>query len=122
MKWIVFVTLSSFGAGLRWLFNHYGEKYFEAIPIPMGTLLANSLGAFLIGWIYASYSQSKLNISGPLFLLLIIAFLGSLTTFSSFALDSIKLFQNGLWNWALLNIFLNNFFALSLCYLGIKLN
>ncbi|MCB9026049.1 MAG: CrcB family protein [Bdellovibrionaceae bacterium] len=120
MNWILFVSLSALGAGLRWGFALLSHRYMDHFPIPLGTLLANGFGAFLIGWLYIQYTHGKTSLPAQVYIISIVAFLGSLTTFSSFALETIKLFQNGQWTWGSLNIFLNNVISLGLCYIGIK--
>lgn len=59
---------------------------------PWGTLLVNVLGCFLIGFIWALCQKWQCHESIKYFL--ITGVLGGLTTFSTFGLDAIMLFQN----------------------------
>ncbi|MGG5371226.1 fluoride efflux transporter CrcB [Enterococcus sp. AZ196] len=61
---------------------------------PLGTLVANVLGCFLFSWI-VKHILTDIDISARLVLGLGVGFCGALTTFSSFALDTMKLVQAG---------------------------
>lgn len=61
---------------------------------PIGTLIINLLGAFLIGCI-AEYLNQHSAAPAQLRLLLITGFLGGYTTFSAFSLESATLLQRG---------------------------
>lgn len=77
-----------FGAVLRWLFG----LLLPAAPLlAWGTLAANWTGALLIGFCaeWVSHPQWRL--------LLITGFLGSLTTLSSFSLETVGMMQQGRW-------------------------
>ena len=63
---------------------------------PMGTLAANTLGAFLIGLFTVLFLDKNL-LPSPYREMLIIGFLGGLTTFSSFCYDSFLLYSAGRW-------------------------
>ncbi|WP_133129427.1 fluoride efflux transporter CrcB [Legionella yabuuchiae] len=92
-----------------------GAKY------PYGTLLVNCLGSFLIGFTM-SYLMERMAFGAEQWrLFLVIGFLGSYTTFSSFAWETWALYNNGQWVSALLNIVLNNLGTLLLVILGIQL-
>ena len=50
-----------------------------------------------------------------------IGFLGALTTFSTFSLDTLLLMQQGDWAKAMLNVFLNVGLSLSAAFIGLSL-
>jgi len=87
---------------------------------PWGTLSANVLGSFLIGFIIILITHI-LGLSEFWRLFLIVGFLGGFTTFSSFSLDAITLFQNELWGKALVYIFSSCLLSLLATILGIYL-
>ncbi|THV25345.1 fluoride efflux transporter CrcB [Peteryoungia ipomoeae] len=61
---------------------------------PYGTLTVNIVGSFLIGLLVELLAR-KLNGSMDLRLFLVVGFLGGFTTFSSFSLDALALFERG---------------------------
>lgn len=61
---------------------------------PLGTLLVNLLGCFIFSWI-VKHILSDIDVSARLVLGIGVGFCGALTTFSSFALDTMKLVQSG---------------------------
>ena len=61
---------------------------------PFATLFANVIGCLLAGVLYTLMSQ-KDSTNQQLYLTIIIGFCGGLTTFSSYALQSLGLMQTG---------------------------
>jgi len=59
---------------------------------PVGTLAANVLGSFLMGLAVAWLIDRDLARFAPLIL---VGFLGAYTTFSTYALDALKLWERG---------------------------
>ena len=86
---------------------------------PYGTLMVNVLGSLLLGMIYAGLQQQLLTEQWRL--ILGIGFLGALTTFSSFSLDTLLLIQQQQWLKAGLNIGLNLLLSLVAVFLGYRL-
>lgn len=62
--------------------------------LPLATLSVNLVGCFLLGCLVASPMLSD-RLSEPVRVGLGTGFLGGFTTFSTFGVESIKLFQNG---------------------------
>jgi CrcB protein len=85
---------------------------------PFGILFVNIFGSFLIGILYAYFSTH--DVSTILKAFLIAGFLGGLTTFSTFALDSYLLFNSSL-NYAILNILSNLIGSIFFVLIGFKL-
>ena len=91
----------------------FGAKF------PFGTLLVNSIGSFLAGFLMVLI-MSRFAATDTLRLFLVVGFLGAFTTFSSFSWETWALIQSGEIQSAFLNIFLNNFFSLGLAFVGIN--
>lgn len=70
---------------------------------PWGTLLVNASGSLLIGLLFAAMTERALipaELRGPL----MIGFVGAYTTFSTLALESWRLLEDGAWLLALANL------------------
>lgn len=68
---------------------------------PVGTLVVNLTGSFLMAWVMYSFTQGALSPAARWFLAT--GFLGGLTTYSSFNYETTHLFQTGLTGLAVLN-------------------
>lgn len=92
------------GSVARWLLSMRFNPMHHAIPV--GTLVANLLGAFIIGAGLAWFN--RLTHIDPVWKVLITTgFCGGLTTFSTFSAEVVFLFQEGRVTWALTNIAIN---------------
>ncbi|MDR3114746.1 MAG: fluoride efflux transporter CrcB [Treponema sp.] len=91
-----------------------------AQSFPLGTFCVNALGSLVIGFLFQTFESHRLP--GELRLFLIPGFLGGYTTFSSYALETLRLFSAGQVKQALFNLLLNNLAALVLAGLGIGLS
>jgi CrcB protein len=92
------------GSVLRWLLGMRLNPMHHAIPI--GTLTANLLGAFIIGVGLAWFNRMT-HIDPMWKLLITTGFCGGLTTFSTFSAEVVFLLQDGRFGWALLNVAIN---------------
>ncbi|WP_291990056.1 fluoride efflux transporter CrcB [Candidatus Accumulibacter sp. ACC007] len=89
---------AALGALLRWQFGIRLNSLFPTIP--PGTLVANLVGAYLIGLAVAFFTSFP-AISPEWRLLIITGFCGGLTTFSTFSAELTMLLQQGRLSWAL---------------------
>ena len=81
------------GTLLRFLTTQFLNKY-TVISFPIGTVVVNLIGCFLIG-ILAGFFSERLTSDSNIFLFLAIGCLGGFTTFSAFAIESQVFIQNG---------------------------
>ena len=92
---------AAIGANLRWLLGIWLNNLFPQIP--PGTLVANLLGAWLIGIAIGFFAQSA-HMAPEWRLFFITGLLGALTTFSTFSAEMVTGLQSGRWAMTLLGI------------------
>jgi CrcB protein len=83
---------ASGGALLRWWLGMQLNSLFPSIP--PGTLVANLIGAYVIG-VAIAYFAAFPNLSPEWRLLIITGFCGGLTTFSTYSAELVLLLQDG---------------------------
>ena len=110
------------GAGFGGVFRYWisnGVYWCVGREFPYGTLVVNVSGCFLMGFLFVLILE-RFNGSGPqLRALLLIGLLGGYTTFSSFSIETLNLFENGAWMSAVLNIFLSITLCMIAAWLGL---
>lgn len=82
---------------------------------PMGIFCVNILGCFFAGIVYALEEIEPY----PLVVFLLTGILGAFTTFSTYMLETMGLFQDGRWNLAIANMLLTLFLSIIAATLGI---
>lgn len=115
MNSVLFIAAGgALGALCRYLTGMFSAALFGP-AFPMGTLIVNVVGCFVIGSVYAAQP------SGLLAEFILQGFCGALTTFSTFSLDSFRLFQQGYAGRAAVNVLLNMVLGLGAAALGLSL-
>ncbi|WMN60053.1 fluoride efflux transporter CrcB [Pseudoalteromonas xiamenensis] len=107
------------GACLRYFISEITIKLLGK-GFPFGTLLVNILGSFLMGILVGLLEKQVVSVS-PTKTLIGIGFLGALTTFSTFSMDSLLLLQQGQFFKMALNIVLNVSVCITVAWLGLTL-
>jgi len=115
MKFLYLALGGSIGAILRYLVSLYSVKYL-AWGLPVGTLLVNMLGSFLIGFVFVILGREQISFNLRIFLF--IGLFGSFTTFSTFMFETNDLFKSGMIKSAFLYITISNVFGLLFVYAG----
>jgi CrcB protein len=85
---------------------------------PWGTLTVNLAGCFLIGLLFGLSDRVRL-LTPEMRLLLITGFLGALTTFSTFSIETVSAGRAGLMVQPVVNILINNLGGLALTVMGL---
>ena len=114
---LLWIGLGGFAGSIaRYLVSRLNNSI-DFLAIPLGTLLVNVLGSFIIGLLTGIASKSPL-LTLELRLFLMVGFCGGFTTFSSFTNENLTLLHNG----QILPIFLYTgasiFFGFIAVYLG----
>ena len=107
---------ASLGALLRWVLAARLNPLLPALPI--GTLAANLMGAYLIGVAVAVFAAMP-QLSPQARLFVVTGFLGGLTTFSTFSAEVVTQMQQGHTAWALATAFPHLLGSFALTALGI---
>ena len=118
---IIYVGVGGFiGAVLRYLIGGWVHKLLDEPWLPVGTFVVNMLGCLLIG-VLMGLVETRQFVRPEMRLLLITGLLGSLTTFSTFAYESISLFRSGESLAAMMNVGGQLFIGLIAVFLGMAL-
>ena len=117
---VLFIALGSAAGGVaRFLLGTFIQTRFGA-GFPMGTLLVNISGAFLLGFIFACALATP-SVSPEMRGLLTTGFCGGYTTFSTFTYETMMLLEDGEVARAAVYVVLSVAVALLGVWLGIAL-
>ena len=105
------------GAILRYWLSGLGQNLANTLNFPFGTLLVNMLGCLFIG-LFSGLAEMRGLLDPQQRLFLLTGLLGALTTFSTFGLETLSLFEYGQSVAAILNILANVVLGLAFVLLG----
>lgn len=98
-----------YGVGI-WVYRLTGPGF------PLGVLVVNVVGSFLMGLLVVYLAQKSLSHLGPL---LMVGLLGGFTTFSAFSLEAYTLFERGAFGQAAAYVGLSVVLSIGALILGI---
>lgn len=108
------------GGALGAIIRYYISTLNNTAAFPLGTLIVNVLGAFLMGFVgtlaitfFKRYPLIKKAITT--------GFLGALTTFSTFQFELVQLFNQQNFFFLFVYGLTSYILGIGLCYLGVKL-
>ena len=104
------------GALIRWMLGLALDAIFPSIPL--GTLVANVIGGFLMGVVIGSFDQFQ-TLPFEWRLAITTGFLGGLTTFSTFSGETINHLLRQQWGWASALVFVHVAGSIMAALLGV---
>lgn len=117
MKQVLLIGLGGFLGTIARFGISKLNLYWQFLSIPIGTLMVNVLGSFLIG-LFLGLSQKGGFLSTNMQLFLTVGICGGFTTFSTFSNENLQLMQNGQLFTALLYTVLSVTLGFGAVYLG----
>jgi CrcB protein len=118
-SYLLIALFGAIGTVARFSVVQITPKIFQS-TFPIGTLVVNLLGCFLIGLFSGILNTKFISIDENFKNYITIGFLGGFTTFSSFSQDFFNLVNNSNYLLAFIYIFISVFFGLLIFYLGDK--
>lgn len=116
LSFVAIAIGATLGAWSRWGLSLWLNARVENLPL--GTLMANLAGGYLIG-VAVGFFQGLPDLTPEWRLLVVTGFLGALTTFSSFSVESLLLVQRGAYGWAFLHTSAHLLGSLACCMAGL---
>jgi CrcB protein len=107
---------AALGAWARWGLGAWLNE--RVASLPLGTLVANLAGGYLVGIAVAAFSARQ-DVSVEWKLFIVTGFLGGLTTFSTFSAENVAMLTRGEYAPAFLHAGAHLFGSLALTALGI---
>jgi CrcB protein len=107
------------GSLARYLVTIFSVKTYGT-GFPVGTLFVNLVGCFLIGLVFGLGEYKGISPTFRIFF--ITGFLGALTTFSTYSLETVNNAGSGSFDLALMNIAANNIGGLILVKVGLAVS
>ncbi len=119
-SYLLIALFGAFGTVARFSVIQITPKVFQTV-FPIGTIIVNLLGCFLIGLVSGILDTKFISIDENFKNYITIGFLGGFTTFSSFTQDFFNLINNSSYLLAFAYIFVSVFLGLLMFYVGDKL-
>ncbi len=117
MKFLLIFAGGGVGAILRYFFSTlFPHSFNNGYVFPLGTLVVNIIASFILGALLAMDLFNNLTDESKL--LVGTGFCGALSTYSTFAVESLKLFKEKYYFLFILNVLLNNILSIGFAALG----
>ncbi len=117
MLYLVVFLGAGLGGAFRLALNEVAARLL-GIEFPFGTLIVNVLGAFAMG-LLTEYFAFRGGMPQEVRLFLTTGVLGGFTTFSTFALESVTLWERGQWMPAIAYVALSVFLSIAALVAGL---
>lgn len=119
MFYVALILAGGVGVLLRFLLGRAAYNL-QLTALPFGTLLANIIGCFLIGYLSAVLVD-RWQASEQMQIIVLSGFLGGFTTFSAFSLEAINMLQESGYVRVLGYIVFKVTLCIFMCFLGLTL-
>jgi fluoride exporter len=106
---------AALGAPLRWWVDRLVQQRWTP-AFPWGTFIVNVVGSLLLGLL-----ARGVDADAPILVFLGIGFCGALTTFSSFAWETLRLLEDGARLFSLVNVVASTVVCIGCAWLGWQL-
>jgi CrcB protein len=122
MSYLWVTVGSALGGFMRFAIGRLMLSFDVSIGFPIGTLLINVIGSFVIGYFGTlTLHSGRYPVSDNLRLFVMVGICGGFTTFSSFSLQTFDLIRSGMWGRVLANIALSVVLCLTAVAAGHRL-
>lgn len=111
------VALVAAGGALGSVVRYLASGFVTRGDFPWGTFFVNVTGSFTLALLFFLALQRGI-LSADLRSLVFIGVFGGYTTMSTFSLETVTMFADGQWTWALGNVFLNGGLCVAGAFLG----
>lgn len=120
MKDLLAISIAAIaGANFRYFLSRLAAREFGPV-FPVGTLIINILGSFIVGF-FIIWTSERVLLDPRWRLLVVVGFCGSFTTFSSYAFETMSYFEQGQWGLMFTNVLSNNLLCLGGALAGMAL-
>ena len=116
--WLAFIIGAGLGAPTRYLVDTAVQTRTSGTQ-PRGTLVVNAAGSLIVGAVVGLTANRNLPAAAEV--IIDTGFCGALTTFSTFAFETVRLLEEGAVNDAIKNLGLNATFTFALAAIGFSI-
>jgi CrcB protein len=122
MSYLWVTVGSALGGLLRYAISRLMVSFDVSIGFPIGTVLINVIGSFVIGYFGTlTLHSGRYPVSDNVRLFVMVGICGGFTTFSSFSLQTLDLIRSGLWGRVVGNVVLSVVLCLTAVAVGHRL-
>jgi len=119
MFYLAIIVAGGFGALMRYLIGR-GTINLGWTGLPIGTLIANLIGCFLMG--YLSWTLvHRWQLSKEIQTVILTGLLGGFTTFSAFSIETVEMIEQGNNYYVILYVLAKVLLCICLCFAGLWL-
>jgi len=115
------IILVFFGAGFGGVMRFILGSLVYSVTgrnFPYGTLVINLTGSFIMGFLFVIITHKYANLAPYLIAFMLVGILGGYTTFSSFSIETLRLFQDEKIAFAFTNILVSTTGGILLAWVG----